>query len=331
MLRHARHTIPSLNNDIMIRRLFSSSSGTTIRLSKLLANYSPSNLDLSRRAAERCINGGDVTINGQVVKTNLPVDVREIGSIKVNGKLVKIPRVEEIENDNVSASCSKASATKKVWAVHKLVGELVSHHDPDGRPTLIERLQRGGGSLSKFKHSLKPIGRLDMNTEGLILITNCGHFARQLELPSNALHRTYRARVHGRLTLGKLSAIRRGIEINGVRYRGMDVRIEGHYKKGGTNTWLQIKCTEGKNRQIRKCLEHFGLNVTRLIRTSFGDYSLMTIPPGMAIEVPLKPLSSHKRKGGMQGDDTDNKKSNGRKGAAAMEEDVQPVRWVNMI
>lgn len=154
--------------------------------------------------------------------------------------VVQIPTIKEIEKYNASVSCSEASATKKVWAVNKLAGELVSHHDPNGRPTLIERLQRGGGSLTKFKHSLKPVGRLDMNTEGLILITNCGHFARQLELPSNALHRTYRARVHGKLTFRKLSALRRGVNIDGVRYKGMGVRIEGHVKKGGTNTWYVL-------------------------------------------------------------------------------------------
>ena len=108
----------------------------------------------------------------------------------------------------------------KVWAVNKLAGELVTHHDPEGRPSLIERLQRGGGSLSKFKHSLKSIGRLDMNTEGLILITTCGKFAQEMEHPSNALHRQYRVRIHGKLTPKKLNILRQGMTIDGFRYKG---------------------------------------------------------------------------------------------------------------
>ena len=177
-------------------------------------------------------------------------------------------------------------------------------------------------------------------TEGLMIFTNDGKYARQLELPVNQLWRTYRVRVHGRLTLGKLTAIRKGMTVrvndgvqnekdeNGrsggdvktvpptgmmVKYKGMKVSIErkssdhstrrqrGNQNldrdRGGTNTWLQITCTEGKNRQLRRILGALGLDVTRLIRISYGDYDLNTIPPGRAVEVPCKVLKGMKKKG----------------------------------
>jgi 23S rRNA pseudouridine2605 synthase len=114
-----------------------------------------------------------------------------------------------------------------------------------------------------------------------------------------------RARVHGKITQGKLNALRNGMEVDGTFYKGMKVNIEtnkGNRAKGGnTNTWLRITCIEGKNRQIRRTLDHLGLKVTRLIRISYGDYNLNTIPPGMAIEVPVKTLEMQKHKGPMLG------------------------------
>ena len=252
----------------------------------------------------------------------------------------------------------------RIWLANKLSGELVTEDDPVGRPSLLERLSRGGVGKSfntKSKQSqsqpihLKPVGRLDMMTEGLIIITNDGRYARELELPSNLFHRTYRARVHGRLTEGKLRAMRNGVTVrvgddaptstttnvtslkggksgsggsrkSGIdklggevvqtgrlmRYKGIKVAIErknlnsssrGRGDSGGrgTNTWLRITCTEGKNRQLRRILESMGLDVTRLIRISYGDYDLNTIPPGMAIEVPYKQLDEMKKKGPMFG------------------------------
>lgn len=114
----------------------------------------------------------------------------------------------------------------------------------------------------------------------------------------------YRARVHGKITPGKLQALRSGMQIEGTFYKGMRANIEtnkGSRAKGGaTNTWLRITCVEGKNRQIRRTLDHLGLKVTRLIRTSFGDYDLNTIPPGMAIEVPIKSLESQRKRGAIE-------------------------------
>lgn len=141
-----------------------------------------------------------------------------------------------------------------------------------------------------------------MMTEGLILVTNDGSYVREMTLPSNKIHRSYRVRVHGRITQQKLKSIRNGVTIDGTYYKGMNVNLEltknlSRAKGGNTNSWLRITCTEGKNRMIRKVLDHLGLQVTRLIRTSFGDYDLNTIPPGLAIEVPYKSLESQKRKG----------------------------------
>ncbi len=213
--------------------------------------------------------------------------------------------------DNTDTNTTTITATNRtrVWLVHKLKGELVAEHDPLGRPSLIERLYRGGVGKPKKssknnnnKVHLKPIGRLDMMTEGLILITNDGSYVRQMTLPSNQIHRTYRVRVHGQVTQRKLNAIRKGITINNIHYKGMKVQLEltkssQRIKGGNTNSWLCITCTEGKNRMIRKVLDHMGLQVTRLIRISFGDYDLNTIPPGLAIEVPVKSLESQRRRG----------------------------------
>ena len=278
----------------------------------------------------------------------------------------------------------------RIWLANKLSGELVTEDDPVGRPSLLERLSRGGVGKSfntKSKQSqsqpihLKPVGRLDMMTEGLIIITNDGRYARELELPSNLFHRTYRARVHGRLTEGKLRAMRNGVTVrvgddaptstatndtslkggksgsggsrkSGIdklggevvqtgrlmRYKGIKVAIErknlnsssrGRGDSGGrgTNTWLRITCTEGKNRQLRRILESMGLDVTRLIRISYGDYDLNTIPPGMAIEVPYKQLDEMKKKGPMFGKRRMEKKkteSGTEEGASSSK-----VEWIN--
>ena len=279
----------------------------------------------------------------------------------------------------------------RIWLANKLSGELVTEDDPVGRPSLLERLSRGGVGKSFNTKSnkqsqsqpihLKPVGRLDMMTEGLIIITNDGRYARELELPSNLFHRTYRARVHGRLTEGKLRAMRNGVTVrvgddaptytatndtslkggksgsggsrkSGIdklggevvqtgrlmRYKGIKVAIErknlnsssrGRGDSGGrgTNTWLRITCTEGKNRQLRRILESMGLDVTRLIRISYGDYDLNTIPPGMAIEVPYKQLDEMKKKGPMFGKRRMEKKkteSGTEEGASSSK-----VEWIN--
>lgn len=306
-------------------------NGNKVRLSRLIASYGK-NMQMSRRSAERMIRDGMVTVAGDVV-----VDPSELlsieeafGTIKVGGRQLLLPStaktlssaasVETLTDGNGSNSHSPATNTDhssnsgspsplaqgqrtRIWLAHKLQGELVAENDPYGRPSLLDRLRRGGVGKPKKKNQnrvhLKPVGRLDMMTEGLIIVTNDGSYAREMELPSNKFHRTYRARVHGRLTEPKMRAIRSGVTIDNIQYLGMDVKIEkaSARREQSTNTWLRITCSEGKNRQIRKVLERLGLKVTRLIRTQYGDYSLNTIPPGMAIEVPVKALDKQKKKG----------------------------------
>jgi 23S rRNA pseudouridine2605 synthase len=195
--------------------------------------------------------------------------------LKVKGKPVFL----DLQNDgHTKTAVSSNHDVPKVWAVHKLSGEVVSESDPHGRPSLMDRLKRSGvgrnnnnSRQKQQQYHLKPIGRLDMPTEGLILVTNDGGFARAMELPSSELHRVYRVRVHGKLTAYKLDRIRRGgIEYDddhhhsstrgAVRYGPMRVAVERPRKgtQHSTNTWVQVTCTEGKNRQIRNVFAALG-------------------------------------------------------------------------
>jgi len=292
-------------------------SDSLVRLSKLISSHGK-NIQMSRRAAERLIRDGQVTVAGQpIADPAYQLSLSASLPIKVNGRLLMLqnqnhfPTLEQ-QSINSTRDVQPVDIIKtRVWLVHKLKGELVTEEDPEGRPSLMDRLKVGGvgrPSRKAFKNGqtsslhLKAIGRLDMMTEGLILVTNDGMYARNMELPDNNFHRTYRVRVHGLVTPSKMGAIRRGVMIDNIRYKGMIVSLDMNknslkVKGGGTNSWLTITCCEGKNRQIRKILNHLGLNVTRLIRISYGDYSLNTIPPGMAIEVPVKDLDSQKRCG----------------------------------
>ena len=222
-------------------------SDDSIRLSKLISQHG-TNISMSRREAERYIRDGDVTVAGEVVTSpHFLVDWRDAASaIKVGGKLLQV---------------QQSPPDTRVWLVHKLSGEVVSERDPQGRPSLLERIQRMGTLFH-----LKPIGRLDMTTEGLILVTNNGSYARDMELPSNNVHRTYRVRVHGKLSPHKLKAMRCGLTIGNTRYNPMKVQIENTRKRASTNTWLRITCTEGKNRQIRNVLIHLGCECFVLVK-----------------------------------------------------------------
>jgi 23S rRNA pseudouridine2605 synthase len=297
-----------------------------------------------------------ITLHGNIVKSpTFEVQAPERGdqvAIKVDGRLVhdigstlQLLQTEQKSTTSTTdgdKQLTRQSATTKefinaktrVWLCNKLKGELITEDDPDGRPSMLQRLIRGGVGADKknnnFPIHLKPVGRLDMMTEGLIIVTNDGQYARSLELPANQLWRTYRVRVHGRLTIGKLNAMRKGVTVKldddvqdktasgevvkgsarTMKYKGIKVSIErnsitnrrkrgglGQAYSGGTNAWLQITCTEGKNRMLRRILNSMGLDVTRLIRISYGDYDLNTIPPGKALEVPCKSLEKMKKKG----------------------------------
>lgn len=234
----------------------------TLRLSKLLAQHA-TNLTMSRREAERLVKYGDVTIAGETVTVpQMLVNLQDLnnGVVQVQGKPVRFNLSSTTKNPSTSNEPSIASTQKtRTWVVHKLSGEVVSEFDPQNRPSMIQRLAHGGvGKSGKTKLHLKPIGRLDMSTEGLILVTNDGQYAREMELPSSQLHRTYRVRVHGILSDYKIGRIRKGITIEGVRYAPMKVRVESKKQTRSTNKWLEVTCGEGKNRMIRNVFTHLG-------------------------------------------------------------------------
>ncbi len=228
-------------------------SKNTIRLSKLLS-HDATNVTLSRRQAERRIRDGEVTLAGKVVQTpQLLVDFDEImANSSENRPLIKLSGKPLLFNPAFTSTNSdeKHSAlVPKIWAVHKIKGEVVSENDPHGRPSLLERLKRSGvgrmkqaGKRKQQQLHLKPIGRLDIPSEGLILVTNDGTFAREMELPSSKIRREYRVRVHGKLTTYKLDRIRKGgIEYENVRYPAMKVAVEKprRSRSNSSNTWLR--------------------------------------------------------------------------------------------
>ena len=251
-----------------------------IRLSKLLSHHSRS-LAISRREAERLIRGGSVTVAGQYVTSphylvdwdDLDIAHQTPGIVKVDGKAVALVPPRSSAKNSATSSVGDHDDDEeeepKIWVVHKLKGEVVADHDPQGRPSMMERLMRGGvGKISKQRrYHLKPIGRLDMMTEGLILVTTSGKYAREMELPMYEFHRTYRVRVHGPLTQYKILAIQKGLRMEDkhsgkvIRFAPMKVEVEGSSSKQqrrSTNCWIRMTCTEGKNRQIRNVLKHLG-------------------------------------------------------------------------
>jgi len=228
-----------------------------LRLSKLIAQQRGT----SRRKAERMIRAGKVVVGRQGVVVTASAAIvapEDLDSITVDGKWLGVPG--RVTKGDKAAQPQKFKT--RVWLVHKLAGELVTENDPKGRNSVLERVVRGGVGKSKKggKHEhIKAIGRLDMNTTGLLLVTNDGDYARQMELPTTQLHRKYRARVHGRIAAYKLNAMRKSLRIEGVKYNPMKVQLmETRKKTEATNQWLEVTCTEGKNRQVRKVLQHFG-------------------------------------------------------------------------
>jgi 23S rRNA pseudouridine2605 synthase len=229
------------------------SSHPPTRLSKLLASHA----GISRREAERWIREGEVTLAGQVVRS--PQQLIEWESVA--GTLLKARGKAITVDPSSSSPFSNASENEtKVWLVHKLSGELVSDSDPHDRPCLMQRLAKSGLGRKKTGFHLKSIGRLDMNTSGLILVTNDGQYAREMEV--QPLHRTYRVRAHGRVFAEQLARrMRSGVVTeNGIRYAPMKIVLDDEARRGrsSTNTWFQVTCTQGKNRQIRNVFEHLG-------------------------------------------------------------------------
>lgn len=203
------------------------------------------------------------------------------GRVKLNGKVLDTPAVKVTAKDKVSVDGRPIAAAEptRVWRYHKPSGLVTTHRDPAGRPTVFEH-------LPKDMPRVISVGRLDLTSEGLLLLTNDGELARRLELPSNGWLRRYRARAFGRVEQAELDTLKNGITVEGVRYGPIDARLE----RAAANSWITLSLTEGKNREVRRVLEALGLKVNRLIRIAYGPFQLGTLAPGAVEEVPRKVL-----------------------------------------
>lgn len=220
----------------------------------------------SRREVERMIAEGRIAIDGVVVETPATL-LTSLAGVTVDGNPVR-----------------EAEAAR-LFLYHKPKGLLVTERDPGGRPTIYDRLPKG---LPR----LVPVGRLDLATEGLLLLTTDGGLKRQLELPATGVERVYRARAYGNVTQAQLEELIDGVEIEGVRYGAIDANME---RRTGANVWIELKLTEGKNREVRRVLEYLGLEVSRLIRTRYGPFVLGDLPVGAIGEVRAHDIDSFRK------------------------------------
>ena len=226
------------------------------RIAKLLARAGIA----SRREVERMIAEGRVKIGDEVVTTPATV-LRTLKGVTVDGKPVK------------------AAEPPRLFMFHKPSGLITAERDPSGRPTIYTALRN---ALPAGTPRLMPIGRLDLNTEGLLLLTNDGELKRAMELPASGIPRTYRARTFGDITQAQLEELIEGVTIDGMHYGKIDANME---RRTGRNQWIELTLTEGKNREVRRVLEHLGLQVSRLLRTSYGPFQLLDLPRGQAVEI----------------------------------------------
>lgn len=202
--------------------------------------------------------------------------------MKLNGKVLDTPAVKVSGKDKILVDGRPigAPAPTRLWRYHKPAGLVTTHRDPAGRPTVFERLPE---SMPR----VVSVGRLDLTSEGLLLLTNDGELARKLELPSNGWKRRYRARAFGTIAQEELDKLAKGIEIAGVRYGPIEAMLE---RQRGSNAWLALSLTEGKNREVRRVLEALGLKVNRLIRVAYGPFQLGALAPGSVDEISGKVL-----------------------------------------
>jgi 23S rRNA pseudouridine2605 synthase len=222
------------------------------RIAKLLARAGIA----SRREVERMIAEGRIAIDG--VRVEKPATIlTSLHGVTVDGKPVKPP------------------APARLFRYHKPAGLLTAERDPKGRATIYDR-------LPKTLPRVMPVGRLDLNTEGLLLLTTDGELKRQLELPATGVERSYRARVFGDVSQAQLEELIHGIEIEGIRYGAINANLE---RRTGRNAWVEMRLKEGKNREVRRVLEHLGLQVSRLIRTAYGPFALADLAAGAVDEI----------------------------------------------
>lgn len=210
----------------------------------------------SRRDAERLIAAGRVALGGTVV-SDPAINVDDASPITVDGAPLPAP------------------APARLWRYHKPPGLITSHRDPQGRPTVFEKVAERLGYVVS-------VGRLDFNSEGLLLLTNDGALARELEHPSRGWRRRYRVRVRGVPDESALAALQNGITVDGIRYGPIEARLD---RQNRQNAWLTVTLTEGRNREVRIVLSHLGLTVSRLIRTAYGPFQLGGLPRGEIAEI----------------------------------------------
>lgn len=205
------------------------------------------------------------------------------GRVSVNGRLLQTPACEVGPGDKVLVDGEPLpqSEPPRLWRYHKPRGLVTTHADPEGRPTVFDNLPDGLPRVIS-------IGRLDFNTEGLLLLTNDGALARHLELPSTGWLRRYRVRAHGRVTQADLDRLKDGITIDGVRYGPVEATLD---TLQGGNIWVTLALREGKNREVRRILESLGVQVNRLIRVSYGPFQLLDLKPGEAEPVKRRVLA----------------------------------------
>ncbi len=227
-------------------------NGGEQRVAKLLARAGVA----SRREVERMIADGRIALHGEKLTTPATL-LKDLGGVTVDGKPVR------------------AAAATRLFRFYKPHGTITAAHDTKGRATIYDRLPKG---LPR----LMPVGRLDFMTEGLLLLTNDGELKRQLELPRSGVVRTYRARAFGQVTQAQLEKLAEGITIEGIHYGSVNANLE---RRTGRNCWIEMSLTEGKNREVRRVLAHLGLQVSRLIRTAYGPFSLAGLESGRVDEV----------------------------------------------
>ncbi|MDT0575229.1 RNA pseudouridine synthase [Croceicoccus sp. F390] len=227
------------------------------RIAKLLARAGVA----SRREVERMIADGRIAINGERLDTPAVV-LSSLAGVTVDQRPVA------------------AAQPTRLFRFNKPDGLLTAERDPGGRPTIYTALRN---ALPAGTPRMMPVGRLDMNTEGLLLLTNDGELKRTMELPASGIVRTYRARTFGDISQAQLETLMDGIEIDGMRYGSIDANLE---RRTGRNQWIELTLTEGKNREVRRVLEHLGLQVSRLMRLAYGPFVLGNLARGATEEVP---------------------------------------------
>ncbi|MDR3179860.1 MAG: rRNA pseudouridine synthase [Holosporaceae bacterium] len=235
------------------------SSENKIRLAKRIAESGIA----SRRESERLIESGRVSVDGNIVNT--PVFfVDDSHEIRVDGELIQ-PRSDKII----------------IWKFYKPRGVITTKKDPQNRKTVFD-------FFPEKNERIIHVGRLDYNSEGLLLFTNNGNVARKMELPSTGLKRTYRARILGKLTDDSLKKLKNGITIDGIKYGPVEIVTNPNVNAQAANRWITLTLSEGKNREVRRLMEHCGCTVNRLIRVAYGPFRLDPLLPGQIIRVPEK-------------------------------------------